>query len=57
MAATTTPPLEGVDDEPVQDVAVDIAAHAAGAMPAGQQQGVDSVETGLRPRDWVLKLV
>ena len=50
------PAGEGVDDEPVQGLAVDVGAHAAGAMAAGQQQPVDAVERGLGPTGRVLVL-
>lgn len=42
------PSGESLDDQPVQDVTVDVAAHPAGAVPTRQQQPVDAVEGGLR---------
>ena len=48
------PAGEGVDDQAVQRVAVDVGAHPAGAMAAGQQQRVNAVESGFSPTGRVL---
>ena len=47
---------ERIDDQFMQDLAVDVAAHPTRPVTAGQAYGVDVVESGSGPGDGILIL-
>ncbi len=50
------PTRKGLYHQPLQCLAVDVAAHSAGPVPARKQQCVDPGQSGLCPAEGVLEL-